>query len=128
MGRRALHMRMGLLAVWIVAALVAWPQLAYAGVPTIDKDGRALKKYAVEDVGSAGFLAKARGLCVCLNDSQTAYEDKMGILVFERVVETIGAQLVRDLLQVRCRVFGYSQSTGERDVFKECDDWISLAK
>jgi hypothetical protein len=128
MDRRALHMRMGLLAVWIVAALVAWPQLAYAGVPTIDKDGKALKKYAVEDIGSAGFLAKARGLCVCLNDSQPQYENKMGILVFERVAETIAAQFTRDLLEVRCRVFGYDQSNGERDMSTECDDWISLAK
>jgi hypothetical protein len=112
-------MRIGWIAGWIVAALVVWPLVVSAGVPTIDKDERALRKYAVDGTGGAWFLAKARGLCVCVNHGSSEYEDKVGILEFERVVETIAAMHVRDMLEVHCRVYGYHRSTGSRDVSSE---------
>lgn len=121
-------MRMGLLAGWIVAALIAWPQLVSAGVPTIDNDERTLRKYAVDDTGGAGFLSKPRGFCVCVETSQNEYEDKLGILVFERVVETIAAMHTRDLIEVKCRVFAYDQSTASRDMSTVCDSWLPLGK
>jgi hypothetical protein len=120
-------MRIGIFAGWIVAVLIAWPQAVSAGAPDIDRDERAVKKYALEDTPDNRWEAKGKGLCVCLEHSVPEYQDKLGMLFFKRVTEALFAE-DRNFIRVECLAFSYEMTTGERTSYGPCDKWVPLGK
>ncbi len=110
---------LGLLATMVLVSPLA------AVAQTIDKDEKRVKKYAVSPGGQ--FSAKAKGLCVCLEDSDPEVVHKVGRLLMNRTTADISG--TKDVLVVFCQVGGYDQTTGELVVLHPvCDHWVPLAK
>jgi hypothetical protein len=120
-------MRLGLFAAWLAAALVVWPQAVSAGATDMERDLKPVGKYAIEDVGDNRHEAKGKGLCVCLESSETELEHKLGMLLFERVTAHPYGE-IRSMIEVKCRVFAYDPSAEVRLDFDPCDSWVPLAK
>ena len=103
----------------VLISLLA-PSAALAGPTEIEKLEKRAKKIAVS---RSEIFQKQKGLCVCLNDSQTNDIGALGV---------INAQIVQkgglDRVEILCSVMRANPSDGTFNSAGGCTDWVPLAK
>jgi len=105
-------MRSNVLIAFLLGAILTASALARAA--DIDKDLKKAEKVALSP---ADILQdKSKGLCVCLEHSNSSFVDAIGKLR----VEKSGTQF-NDVLRVFCMVLLYDKNTGARSSQTECD-------